>query len=545
MILTYAFYENWELFRTSTYIYKDTDDSEYSKLTFGPAWDFETGDYILNNDKTLFGTHNVYSDRQQYIWLEALWEKGDFMKLLTAKERELDELMTATLGDAPAAGIVTAKEMIEGVTASQAMNWARWGFKGIIDKLNGYSGKENTFTYFANQYRSALKTRHANWNKLWDDSDYLLGMDVTGFKDEKGKILLVSRTNTTADVTYRWYKANAGKTGGTLITGAEGAVLQPEEEGVYYCVVTGPNNAYCAEAKGSTFASENISMTAIFDTADAVLTGELPDCEHTKTQWTLVTPATCTEQGVEAKICLACGFTLETRPVAKAKHTPGDWEIVKQATEEEEGYRCKYCTVCKAELEREAIDKIYRNPFDDVEADAWYASAVQYAVQNELFFGMSDTVFAPEGQMTRAMLVSVIARMEGITVDNTQSSDFEDVKSGKWYTGAVVWAAEHNIVAGVSKTAFDPEGNITREQTAAILYRYANYKNCDTAEKNNITAFSDYGKVSAYAVPALSWANKHKIVNGMSSTVLNPLGESTRAQVALMIMNFCKAYPEI
>ena len=74
-----------------------------------------------------------------------------------------------------------------------------------------------------------------------DDSDYLLGMDVTGFKDEKGKILLVSRTNTTADVTYRWYKANAGKTGGTLITGAEGAVLQPEEEGVYYCVVTGPN----------------------------------------------------------------------------------------------------------------------------------------------------------------------------------------------------------------------------------------------------------------------------------------------------------------
>ncbi|MCI8332597.1 MAG: hypothetical protein HFE78_07205 [Clostridiales bacterium] len=548
LILTYAFYQNWELFRTSTYMYKDTADSAHSTLTFGPAWDFETGDYILKNDKTLFGTHNVYSDKQQYVWLEPLWQKGDFMSLVFAKEKELNALMTSVLADeagSPDAlpeDVFTASELIEGAMASQAMNWARWDFKKIIDGLSGHAGKENTFAYFADQYRSALQTRLQNWTALWDDSQYLLGVSIAGYRDADGKIKLVSHVNTTQEVSYTWYKLNENKTAYIPIDGADGATLLAEDEGIYYCVVSGKNNACYRQAKGSVFSKEIISMTALFDTANAVNEGEHPDCEHETSEWKRTVQPTCAKEGLEEQICTQCGFVLDTRTVSKAAHTPGEWEIVTAPTTEEEGLQTKSCTVCGEELERQVLDRIYVNPFTDVDTEEWYGAAVQYAVQNQLFFGFSDTIFSPDTYMTRGMLVSVLARLEGIEVDNSQKPAFDDVERGIWYNGAVIWAAEHDLVAGTSKTTFEPEENITREQTAAILYRYALYKGYDCTEKNSISHFSDYRKVSSYAVPALSWANKHKIVNGTSNTVLDPSGFSTRAQVALMMMNFCQAY---
>ncbi|MCI8590526.1 MAG: hypothetical protein HFE77_07460 [Clostridiales bacterium] len=548
LILTYAFYQNWELFRTSTYMYKDTEDSAYNTLTFGPAWDFETGDYIFKNDKTLFGTHNVYEDEQQYIWLEPLWQKGDFMSLVFAKEKELNGLMTVVLGDAGASsaslpeGVFTASELIEGAKASQAMNWTRWGFKKIIDGLSGHAGNANTFTYFAEQYQDALRVRLQNWTALWDESQYLLGASIAGYREADGRIKLVSRANLAEDVTYIWYKLDENKKDYTPITGANSATLLVEDEGIYGCVVTGKNNAYYRQARGAVFASETIDMSALFDTASAVGEGEHPDCEHTKSEWKRAVQPTCSKEGTEEQICVQCGFVLNTRTVDKTAHTPGEWQIITAPTTDKEGLQAKSCIVCGQEVERQVIDRVYVNAFTDVDPNEWYGAAVQYAVQNKLFYGFSDTIFSPDTGMTRGMLVSVIARLEGIEVDNSQEPIFVDVKPDIWYNGAVIWAAENDIVAGTSKTTFEPEADITREQTAAILYRYALYKGYDCTEKNNISHFSDYQKISSYAVPALAWANKHKIVNGVSKTKLNPSGDSTRAQVALMIMNFCQAY---
>lgn len=179
-------------------------------------------------------------------------------------------------------------------------------------------------------------------------------------------------------------------------------------------------------------------------------------------------------------------------------------------------------------------------PFTDVVAGTWYYGAAAYAYNNGLFAGMTPTTFAPNATMTRAMLVSVLWRLAGAPAPKAPNT-FVDVPDGAWYTDAVTWAAENGVVSGIGGSRFDPSGYVTREQTAEILYNYAHSKGYDVSARADLTAFLDAGSVSGWAEEALSWANAAGLINGTvrdGQTILDPQGSASRAQVAMILMNY-------
>lgn len=175
--------------------------------------------------------------------------------------------------------------------------------------------------------------------------------------------------------------------------------------------------------------------------------------------------------------------------------------------------------------------------FTDVSKNDWFYDDVQFVVENGLFNGTSNTTFSPNAAMNRAMLVTVLYRLEG-EPKVTGSSDFTDVASNQWYTDAVIWATKHEIVNGYGNGKFGPTDSITREQMAAILYRYAQYKNYSVRAANSLTDYSDYTQISAYALKALKWANAEGLINGRTATTLAPQGTATRAEVAAILHRF-------
>ena len=169
----------------------------------------------------------------------------------------------------------------------------------------------------------------------------------------------------------------------------------------------------------------------------------------------------------------------------------------------------------------------------------WYAEAVTYAVENGLFQGTSATTFAPNANMNRAMLVTVLYRMSG--EQSKADAAFSDVAQDAWYAEAVAWAKTNGIVSGTSATQFAPNQNVTREQMAAILYRYAQYKGQETStDQTGLEHFTDVNTVSSYAVPAMNWAVQNGLISGTSTTTLTPTGNATRAQVATILMRYQK-----
>lgn len=186
------------------------------------------------------------------------------------------------------------------------------------------------------------------------------------------------------------------------------------------------------------------------------------------------------------------------------------------------------------------VTAIARFPFTDVVAGTWYYGAAAYAYNNGLFAGMTPTTFAPNATMTRAMLVSVLWRLAGAPAPKAPNT-FVDVPDGAWYTDAVTWAAENGVVSGIGGSRFDPSGFVTREQTAEILYNYAHSKDYDVSARADLTAFPDAASVSGWAEEALSWANAAGLINGTvrdGQTILDPQGSASRAQVAMILMNY-------
>lgn len=182
------------------------------------------------------------------------------------------------------------------------------------------------------------------------------------------------------------------------------------------------------------------------------------------------------------------------------------------------------------------------NPFRDVTESDWFYDDVRFANQNGLFNGVEKDLFAPEEPMTRGMLVTVLWRLDGETAPKTATT-FTDVDANAYYADAVAWAAESGVVNGIGGGRFDPEGNVTREQIAAILFRYASLKGVDTAARANLTAFPDAEKTSAYARDALSWAVAAELVKGTkegSTIYLDPQGSATRAQVAAILSRYAQ-----
>lgn len=179
-----------------------------------------------------------------------------------------------------------------------------------------------------------------------------------------------------------------------------------------------------------------------------------------------------------------------------------------------------------------------KEPFADVADSAWYADAVQYVYENGMMNGISTTAFGPDMTTNRAMIVTMLYRLENEPA--TSAAGFTDVASGAYYADAVSWAAANGIVNGVSETSFAPNDPITREQMAAILYRYAQFKGYDVTASGSLTNYTDAALISAYATAAMQWANAEELITGVTGTTLNPQGSATRAQVATILMRFCE-----
>lgn len=176
-------------------------------------------------------------------------------------------------------------------------------------------------------------------------------------------------------------------------------------------------------------------------------------------------------------------------------------------------------------------------PFTDVKSGNWFYDAVKYAYEQGLMTGTSATTFAPNGTMNRAMIVTVLYRLEKSPAV-TGASKFTDVPAGQWYSDAVAWAAANKIVNGYDETTFGPMNAVTREQMAAILFRYKQVKGLENVTlEENLNRFPDQNKISAYAIPALQWAVGQKIINGNADGTLDPTGTATRAQVAQIFTN--------
>lgn len=178
-------------------------------------------------------------------------------------------------------------------------------------------------------------------------------------------------------------------------------------------------------------------------------------------------------------------------------------------------------------------------PYTDVSQSDWFYPYVAFAYERAWMTGTSETTFSPEETTTRAMLVTVLYRLEGKPAVDA-ASGFSDVSSGSYYADAVAWAKANGIVNGTSETTFSPNEPVTREQTAAILYRYAQYKGYDVEKTSDLTAYADAAAIHSYAKNAMSWAAAAGILNGVSSTSLEPTGSATRAQVATVLTRFAQ-----
>ena len=183
--------------------------------------------------------------------------------------------------------------------------------------------------------------------------------------------------------------------------------------------------------------------------------------------------------------------------------------------------------------------------YRDVDTSAWYHKAVDYVLVNGLMSGYGNGVFGPNDHLSRAQLCQILYNKEGRPAV-TGGSAFTDVANGAWYFDAVTWAAENGIVGGYGGGLFGPEDNITREQLAAILYRYAQAKGYDVSvgEDTNILSYADALDVSEWAIPAMQWACGSGVINGVTDSTLVPQGNATRAQAATMLMRFCEYYAD-
>ena len=177
-------------------------------------------------------------------------------------------------------------------------------------------------------------------------------------------------------------------------------------------------------------------------------------------------------------------------------------------------------------------------PFADVAKDQWFYDAVEYVYSKELMDGVSETAFAPDATLSRGMVATVLYRLAGEPASAGESAAFPDVTSDAWFAKAVSWASAEQIVTGYDDGKFYPDGNITREELAVMLWRYAKAAGKDTGTTGDLSAFSDTAAVSSWAVKALTWCVEQGILTGRDSGILDPGGTATRAEAAAILMRY-------
>ncbi len=195
-------------------------------------------------------------------------------------------------------------------------------------------------------------------------------------------------------------------------------------------------------------------------------------------------------------------------------------------------------TVTTSDKPEESVNTDNNKTFSDVPANAWYADAVKYVTDNGMMKGSGDGSFSPDEVTTRGQLVTILYRLEKEPPAGTTS--FSDIKSDQYYAAAVAWASSNNVVKGYENGTFGANDNLTREQIAVILFRYAELKSVDVIAKSDLSGFADSAKVSGWAAPAMQWAVARGLIKG-DDGALNPQGEATRAEIATILMRYCES----
>ena len=189
-----------------------------------------------------------------------------------------------------------------------------------------------------------------------------------------------------------------------------------------------------------------------------------------------------------------------------------------------------------------------RHPFSDVRDGRWYSEAVQFVYEHNIMGGVGNNQFDPQGNLTRAQVTALLFRVHNERTANAQDSrnnNFNDVNN-EWFAPYVTWAFNNNIVTGTSSTTFNPHGNISRQEFATMVYRYAMNMTVLydwSFVSGQWTPFADRGRIATWAYSALRWMNFHGIVTGPSATTINPTGTATRAEAAVMMMRFAEILP--
>ena len=242
------------------------------------------------------------------------------------------------------------------------------------------------------------------------------------------------------------------------------------------------------------------------------------------------------------KVEISIPYTLKSGEVAegiKVAHVADDNTLTAVPSKYNNASKCVVFTVTHFSKYVIAYDAstVWTNPFTDVKSGDWFYDAVKYVSANGLMNGTASASFAPNANLTRAMLVTILYRNE-VEPEVTAANSFTDVPAGQWYTNAIIWAAENEIVTGYGDGLFGPNDNITREQVATLLMRYAKYKKLDTSDTADLSGFTDAAQISSWAREALNWANGAGLITGRATTTIVPSGTATRAEIATILMRF-------
>ena len=272
---------------------------------------------------------------------------------------------------------------------------------------------------------------------------------------------------------------------------------------------------------------------------------KIPKLSHVHNHIPTVIDPTCEQQGYTRYTC-ACGDTYieESSYVPALGHA---WaETARQEpTSKTVGvitYTCQRCAKLRYEfLPKTEPVETWKNPYRDVRSTAWYYEDVAYVTQNKLMVGTSTMMFSPNAVMSRAMLVTVLYRMNGSPSVAGMTAPFTDVPSDQWYTDAVIWAYNCGVVDGTSPTQFAPAQNVTREQMTKMFYGYAEFMDYNTMAVADLSAFADGGSVSSWAQTMMGWAVANSLIKGVqdgNATYLRPQGVATRAEAAAILHRF-------
>ncbi|MBQ7475690.1 MAG: S-layer homology domain-containing protein [Clostridia bacterium] len=303
-------------------------------------------------------------------------------------------------------------------------------------------------------------------------------------------------------------------------------------------------------------------LSHVINPLDTLSTSADGEVVHSWSEWETTVPAGCYTDGVRSRVCADCGKVQER--AIPARHEWSEGTVVAPATWDEDGQIEFVCSAC-GETRYETIPRLsVTDTFRDVGREDWFCPYVEYAYRNGLMKGVSDDLFDPESGMSRAMIVTVLWRIEG---EPTPVCDapFTDL-SEEWYAAAVSWAAENGIVMGTAPDLFSPDDPLTREQIAAILKRYYDMKTAAETESGtaaetepadgepaepgdgtsgggdaDLSLFPDRGAVSEYAREAVGWAVGRGLLKGTASggeILLDPQGGATRAQVATILCRY-------